>query len=91
MKLKKLILSAALVVALPSAFAEYIYLDVPLTTQKHSEWCWAAVAKSIANYHWQAAEQCDIVNWARGINYACYGGDNFWWDSPANKPNELWG
>ena len=91
MKLKKLIAGTALIIALPSAFAEWQALGVNLEQQKYSEWCWAATTKLISNYYGKPAEQCDIVNWAYGLNYACYGPNEFKWNNWANRPNDLYG
>lgn len=89
-KLNSVVLSASLLAMLPSAFAQWRTLNVPLVTQEHSEWCWAGSTKAILNYYGQTPSQCQIVNWAYGLNYAC---DNsvFEWSSSANQPNYMYG
>ncbi|HWW73195.1 MAG TPA: C39 family peptidase [Duganella sp.] len=89
-KLNSLILSAGLLAVLPSAFAQWKTLNVPLVTQEHSEWCWAGTTKAVLNFYGQTPSQCQIVNWAYGLNYAC-GNSVFQWSSPANQPNSMYG
>lgn len=89
-KLNSLILSAALLAALPSAFAQWKTLNVPLVTQEHSQWCWAGSSKAVLNFYGQTPSQCQIVNWAFGLNYAC-GNSTFNWNSNANQPNNMYG
>jgi hypothetical protein len=88
--LKRLIFGAAVALSLPSAFAQYRQLNVPLVTQEHSEWCWAGSSKAVLNYYSRTPSQCQIVNWAYGLNYAC-GNTTFNWNSYANRPNSLYG
>lgn len=87
---KNLVLGAGLLLALPAAFAQWKTLSVPLTTQEHSQWCWSASSKAILNFYGKNPSQCQIVNWAFGVNYAC-GNTNFWWNSYANQPNSMYG
>ncbi|MCU6502600.1 C39 family peptidase [Rugamonas sp. A1-17] len=89
-KLNSLILSAGLLAMLPSAFAQWRTLNVPLVTQEHSQWCWAGSSKAVLNYYGQSPSQCQIVNWAFGLNYAC-GNSTFNWNSYANQPNNMYG
>jgi len=89
-KLNSLILSAGLLAMLPSAFAQWRTLNVPLVTQEHSQWCWAGSSKAVLNYYGQSPSQCQIVNWAFGLNYAC-GNSTFDWNSYANQPNNMYG
>ncbi|GJI98872.1 hypothetical protein RugamoR57_55900 [Duganella caerulea] len=89
-KLNSLILSAGLLAMLPSAFAQWRTLNVPLVTQEHSQWCWAGSSKAVLNYYGQSPSQCQIVNWAFGLNYAC-GNSTFDWNSWANQPNNMYG
>ncbi len=87
---KRLILGAGILLALPSAFAQYRSLSVPLVIQEHSQWCWSGSSKAILNYYNKTPSQCQIVNWAYGINYAC-GNTTFNWNSNANTPNSMYG
>ncbi|MBV8465548.1 MAG: C39 family peptidase [Burkholderiales bacterium] len=89
-QVKKLLLGLGLLCATQSAFAQWRTLDVALTTQEHSEWCWAASSKAVIGYFEAPPNQCDVANWAYGINYAC-GSSNFYWNSYANQPNTLFG
>ncbi|MYN16963.1 hypothetical protein GTP81_09375 [Rugamonas sp. FT107W] len=89
-KLNSLILSAGLLAMVPSAFAQWRTLNVPLVTQEHSQWCWAGSSKAVLNYYGQSPSQCQIVNWAFGLNYAC-GNSTFDWNSWANQPNNMYG
>lgn len=84
------IVGAALLLALPAAFAQWRTLSVPNTIQEHSQWCWSASSKAVLNYYYQTPSQCQIVNWAYGINYAC-GNTTFDWNSYANRPNSMYG
>jgi hypothetical protein len=91
MKLKHLAIGAALALSMPLAMAQWRTLSVPLTTQEHSQWCWAGSSKAVLSYYWaNYPSQCQIVNWAYGLNYAC---DNstFDWNSAANQPNSMYG
>lgn len=89
-RLKHLILGGSLLLALPLALAQSGNLNIPLVTQEHSEWCWAASSNAVLNYYSQTPSQCEIVNWAFGLNYAC-GNSDFNWNSYANQPNSLYG
>jgi hypothetical protein len=89
-KFMRLILGAAFILAVPSAFAQWKTLSVPLVTQEHSQWCWAGSSKAVLNYYSKTPSQCQIVNWAYGLNYAC-GNTTFNWNSNANQPNSMYG
>lgn len=90
MKLKKK-LSAAMLLALSAVgTASAGYIDnVPLYYQEHSNWCWAASATMVLNYHGRSVAQCTFVNASFNINYACGNGE-FYWNSPANQGNWNW-
>ncbi|UTY55711.1 hypothetical protein HPQ68_00035 [Massilia sp. erpn] len=88
--LSRLIVGASLALALPAAFAQWKTLNIPLVTQEHSQWCWSGTSKAVLNFYGQNPSQCQIVNWAFGLNYAC-GNSNFNWNSPANQPNSMYG
>ena len=91
MKLKNLVIGAALALAMPMAMAQWRTLSVPLTTQEHSQWCWAGSSKAVLSYYSaNYPSQCQIVNWAYGLNYAC-GNSTFDWNSAANQPNSMYG
>lgn len=61
-------------------------LNVPLRRQEHSNWCWAATSKMLLDYKGGVnATQCQIVNYAMGVNYAC-GNSTFNWYNQANQP-----
>jgi len=87
---KLLILGASALIGLPNAFAQSKTLNVPLVTQEHSEWCWAGSSKAVLNFYGQSPSQCQIVNWAFGLNSAC-GNSNFNWTGYPNQPNYLYG
>ncbi|HEX8610402.1 MAG TPA: C39 family peptidase [Telluria sp.] len=87
---KKIVVGVSLLLALPAAMAQWRTLNVPLTTQEHSQWCWSASSKAVLNYYNKTPSQCQIVNWAFGLNYAC-GNTYFNWNSPANQPNNMYG
>ncbi len=89
-QLNRALLSAALLLAAPMVQAQWRTLNIPLTTQEHSQWCWSASSKAVINYYRTPPSQCQIVNWAYGINYAC-GNSTFNWNSYANQPNSLYG
>lgn len=88
--LLKLILVLGAMLGIPSAYAQYRALNVPLVTQEHSQWCWAGSSKALLSFYNQNPSQCQIVNWAYGLNYAC-GNTNFNWNSNANQPNSMYG
>ena len=46
--IKKTIVGAGLLVALPAAMAQWKTLAVPLVTQEHSQWCWSASSRARA-------------------------------------------
>ena len=89
-KFMRLILGAAFLAASPAVFAQWRTLSVPLVTQEHSQWCWAGSSKAVLNYYAKTPSQCQIVNWAYGLNYAC-GNTTFDWNSNANQPNSMYG
>ncbi|MCH8620786.1 C39 family peptidase [Undibacterium sp. TS12] len=89
-RLKHLVLGISFFLMLPFALAQSRQLNVPLTIQEHSQWCWSASSKAVLNYYSRTPSQCQIVNWAFGLNYAC-GNSNFNWNSYANQPNSLYG
>ncbi|WP_426107791.1 hypothetical protein [Massilia sp. TSP1-1-2] len=64
--LNKVVLGAALMLAIPAAMAQWKTLSVPLVTQEHSQWCWSASSKAVLNYYAKTQSQCQIVNWAFG-------------------------
>lgn len=84
-------LAGALVAIAPAlAVARVQQIDVPLVTQDHSEWCWAADSNAVLHYRGVASSQCGIENWVDSIGYACERAP-FDWDDPANSPNALAG
>lgn len=87
---KQAVVAAGLLLAIPAAMAQWKTLAVPLTTQEHSQWCWSASSKAVLNYYTKTVSQCQIVNWAYGLNYAC-GNTTFNWNSNANQPNSMYG
>ena len=86
----RIILGTGLLLSAAGASAGWRQLNVPETIQEHSNWCWAGTSKAILNYYGTSADQCRIVNWAFGINYAC-GNRDFNWNSYANQPNSVYG
>ncbi|OHX14934.1 hypothetical protein BI347_06755 [Chromobacterium sphagni] len=86
----KIALAAALLAGSAVALADSKVLNVPLTVQEHSQWCWAGSSKGVLGLYKQTPSQCAIANWAFGINYAC-GNSNFNWNSDANSPNNMYG
>lgn len=90
MPLKRAAAGLILALSLPLALAAGKTLNIPTTTQEHSEWCWAATSKAIISFFNTPPTQCAIVNWAYGLNYAC-GNSTFQWNSAANQPNYLYG
>lgn len=88
--IKQVVAAAAMLLAIPGAMAQWRTLSVPLTTQEHSEWCWSASSKAVLTYYAKTTSQCQIVNWAFGLNYAC-GNTTFNWNSNANQPNSMYG
>lgn len=85
--MKKMLTSVALLVlASVAAQAQSRVLNVPSRVQEHSQWCWAATSKMVLDFRGgEAATQCQLVNYAMGINYAC-GSRYFDWNSYANRP-----
>lgn len=65
-------------------------IDLPLVTQAHSEWCWAAASQAILAYRGVSSTQCGIENWVGSIGYACTKAP-FNWNDPANSPNTIAG
>ncbi|HEX7369379.1 MAG TPA: C39 family peptidase [Rhodanobacteraceae bacterium] len=91
-KLRRIVTSLALVAVSTAAIAGsgYQYLNVAEITQEHSNWCWAATSLDMLEWYGMNSSQCDIVDWAFGINDAC-GNSNFNWNSPINSSNALYG
>ncbi|HYD81781.1 MAG TPA: C39 family peptidase [Paucimonas sp.] len=87
--LRRAILGASLLLSMSAAFAGK-QLSVPTIIQEHSNWCWAGSSKAVLHFYAKYPSQCQIVNWAYGINYAC-GNTDFYWNSTANTPNAMYG
>ena len=87
---KQAVVAAGLLLAIPAAMAQWRTLSVPLVTQEHSQWCWSASSKAVLHFYSKTPSQCQIVNWAFGLNYAC-GNTTFAWNSYANQPNSMYG
>ncbi|UXI70196.1 C39 family peptidase [Tahibacter amnicola] len=83
-------LVATLALASTGAVAADKVLNVYQTNQEHSNWCWAATSVAVLNFYGKYPSQCQVVNWARGINYAC-GNTTFNWNNTANQPNSMYG
>lgn len=47
------------------SIAQAAILNVPLTVQKHSQWCWAGTTTAIIKYYGANLRQCDVANYAR--------------------------
>jgi hypothetical protein len=43
------------------------HLNVPVVFQERSQWCWAAVSKSLLGYYGQELEQCEIAEYTRSV------------------------
>jgi hypothetical protein len=84
------LLGTSLLLTSPALWAQSKTLNVPLVTQEHSQWCWAGSSKAVLNFYAKTPSQCQIVNWAFGLNYAC-GNSVFNWNSNANQPNNMYG
>lgn len=76
--------------AVAVAGSGYKYLNVDEVIQEHSNWCWAASSVDVLRFYGMNPNQCDVVNWAYGINYAC-GNNSFYWNSWANTANGMYG
>jgi hypothetical protein len=74
----------------PAAFAVSKQLNVPVTQQEYSEWCWDADATAVLAYRSTVVTQCAIANWVDGVGYAC-GTYPFSWSDPVNSGNYLAG
>ena len=88
--IKHALVGIVLSIAAQASFAQAKWLNVPSVIQEHSQWCWSATSKSILSLYNKTPSQCQIVNWAYGLNYAC-GNSTFNWNSPANQPNGMYG
>jgi hypothetical protein len=88
--IKNLLMAACFLIVAQTASAQSSYLNVSWGQQEHSEWCWSATSQSVLSLYKKTPSQCQIVNWAYGLNYAC-GNTTFAWNSPANKPNNMYG
>jgi hypothetical protein len=86
----RIVVGASLLLVFQLAQAQTRTLNVPLVTQEHSHWCWAGSSKAVLNFYNKTPSQCQIVNWAYGLNYAC-GNTTFNWNSNANQPNNMYG
>ena len=86
----RIIVGASLLLVFQLAQAQMRTLNVPLVIQEHSQWCWAGSSKAVLNFYNKTPSQCQIVNWAYGLNYAC-GNTTFNWNSNANQPNNMYG
>jgi hypothetical protein len=63
-------------------------LPCPAVVQEHSQWCWAASGSSLLSCVKAPETQCAIVDYVRGITYAC-GNETFdWADTTANRAIE---
>jgi len=68
---------------LPAGSAQ---VPCPATTQEHSEWCWAASSSCLLTQLGTPETQCEVVNYVRGISYACGNSTFAWQDTQANSP-----
>ncbi len=66
--------------------AQGAYLNTPLVTQEHSQWCWDACCRSIIDYYGTPPTQCAIANWAFSRSDCC-GNTTFSWYHSCNQPN----
>lgn len=62
------------------------YLNVPLVTQEHSQWCWDASSLCIIKYKGGNTSQCTIANYAFNRSDCC-GNSYFNWYHSCNQPN----
>lgn len=82
-RLLRLLTAAMLALALfgtgaATANAAYSYLNATRFQQEQSQWCWAAVAKTIISFERGGnPSQCTVVNWGKGSS------------SCANQPGTL--
>lgn len=62
-------------------------LNVPLTIQEHSNWCWAASNCAVLRYFGKSVTQCDIVSFK--LNDSCCGSYPFDSSNSCNSPGSL--
>jgi hypothetical protein len=65
-------------------------LSVPLVSQEHSNWCWAASDQATLSYYGitgigQPISQCDIAQRALNTGYSCCGNSTFSWSDECNS------
>lgn len=48
-------------------------LNIPLTIQEQSRWCWAACSEVVLDYYKFPKSQCQIAEWTRTVAYPTYG------------------
>jgi len=69
--MKKYILSAFLGIAIT---ANAQILNVPAIIQEQSQWCWAAVSKSVLGYYnYPYYSQCEIAEYTRSLRFYDFG------------------
>jgi len=74
--------------------AQTIELAVPHVKQDKTEWCSAAVSKSVLDYHGINKSQCNIMEYVRAVSsgygaYGCCSPDPPGFEHPCNKPVPL--
>lgn len=90
-RLSTAVLCAVTLISLPaspvSAASGSAYLGVPKVTQAQSQWCWAAVSKSILSYLFGiSTSQCSFANKVKNRSDCC----SYPSSSNCNQPDNLW-
>lgn len=86
--MKKRVLTLMLAaLALPPA-ARALVLDVPLTPQEQSNWCWAACTKAVLGYYQRPVEQRQLAHLACMVNGWSTGCD-CWTDPAGSSCNQV--
>jgi len=68
-------------------FFRWVRITFAMQTQQQTQWCWAAVAVSVARYYtpWTRWTQCQMVNQELGQTTCCTNGST----TQCNQPNVL--
>ncbi len=51
-------------------------LNIPITIQEQSQWCWAACSEVVLDYYKVSKTQCEIAEWTRTVAYPTFGSTN---------------
>lgn len=75
---------AIVLVLMPISAVADTQINVPVVTQEHSNWCWAASTTAVLSYYGRSKQQCEVAskgNWYfNGDEQMCCGNSTYNWN-----------